>query len=623
MELMTKQYYPRDVFFNNGLVNLYMFCKEKKFDFHIELVENYLEIVENDELYSEIFVSFIKDYKIIRPTDNPRLYFDESTKDFRFESKYTIEGASSGNDIKNSYITKTPEDLGIDKDILQDKYLNFCLRQNLLPELKNPDKKSKIKPIELIKKELKIINKKLTDSDKKEIISYLFDNKNFLNVPDGDNIVTIYSEDSELIKNAMVRYFVKDNPMKVDSKIHQFETKIKTLFDMLKAQPNYHRINKWEALIYWFGGRIERYFIRSQEKKGKEYINYILLPNSSNLKSLYLLKKDLKIPNESITYKTQKGKLVDTYSNIDFYNRLSKDEIKKQRFYESKSIEELELKFMMFLFSNIYHIEKEYGDLKDDELALLFDEDTFDYSKMLFDAVQNISFVTYSYDKNFKYSLNEYTKAYQLMMFFLDLKEKELFGYLGELIYQVSISKKRKLIEQKEAYNQNIIKLSDAILNFKSIVKILYDVSYDILQTDEENKKSGLYKRLGYSLYDFLNLYSQTIKKGEDMSIHDESKKLGQQIGDFVAKTKDKDLLFKIRNIKNFKQMVAFLKDVEFAFLREHSEDKKENDYLDTKKVLELLTTQSENWDLIKDYMAIYAIEQFKYKTYKKQKGDK
>ena len=278
---------------------------------------------------------------------------------------------------------------------------------------------------------------------------------------------------------------------------------------------------------------------------------------------------------------------------------------------------------MMFLFSNIYHIEKEYGDLKDDELALLFDEDTFDYSKMLFDAVQNISFVTYSYDKNFKYSLNEYTKAYQLMMFFLDLKEKELFGYLGELIYQVSISKKRKLIEQKEAYNQNIIKLSDAILNFKSIVKILYDVSYDILQTDEENKKSGLYKRLGYSLYDFLNLYSQTIKKGEDMSIHDESKKLGQQIGDFVAKTKDKDLLFKIRNIKNFKQMVAFLKDVEFAFLREHSEDKKENDYLDTKKVLELLTTQSENWDLIKDYMAIYAIEQFKYKTYKKQKGDK
>jgi hypothetical protein len=445
----------------------------------------------------------------------------------------------------------------------------------------------------------------------------LFENKEFLNIPNGDNVVTIYSEDEELIKNAMDTYFVKDNPMKIDSKIHQFETKIKTLFDMLKPQPNYHKIDKWEALIYWFGGRVERYF--SRHKK----IEYILLPNSSNLKSLYLLKKDLKIPNESIKYRNKNEKLIDTYSNIDFYNQLSKDEIKKQRFYESKSIEELELKFMMFLFSNIYHIKKEYEDLKDDELVLLFDEDTFDYSKMLFKAVQDINFVTYSYDKNFKYSLNEYTRAYQLMMLFLELKEKELFSYLGELIYQVSISKKRKLIEQKEAYNHNIIKLSDAILNFRNIVKILYDVSYDILQTDDENKKNGLYKRLGYGLYDFLNLYSKTIKKGEDMSIHDESKKLGQQIGDFVAKTKDKDLLFKIRNIKNFKQMVAFLKDVEFAFLKEHNEDNKENDFLDTKKVLELLTTESENWDLIKDYMAIYAIEQFKYKTYKKQKGDK
>ncbi len=612
-ELVTKRFLPRDVFFNNGLVNLYRFCKEKKFDFHIELTENYLELVEDDNLYDDIFIAFIKDYKIIKTTDNPRLYFDEKINDFILESKYEIEGASSGNDIKNSYITKTADELGLTNEVLQDKYLNFCLRKNVLPELKNPDKKSTKKPLDLIKEELKITNKKLTDGDKKEIISYLFDNKEFLNVPNGDNVVTIYSEYNELIKNAIDTYFVKENPMKIDSKIHQFETKTKTLFSMLQAQPKYHKIDKWEALIYWFGGRGDRYFAKYQKRK----IEYIILPNSSNLKSLYLLKKDLKIPNESITYKTKNDKIIDTYSNIDFYNQLSKDEIKKQKFYESKSIEELELKFFMFLFSKIYHIEKEYKDIRDEELAFLFDEDTFNYSKMLFDAVQKISFVTYSYDKNFKYSLNEYTKTYKLMMFFLKLKEKELFSYLGELLYQVSISKKRNLVEQKEAYNQNIIKLSDAILNFRSIVKILYDVSYDILQTDEENKKTGLYKRLGYKLYEFLTLYSKTINNiGENMSIHEESKKLGQQIGDFVANTKDKDLLFKIRNIKNFKQMVAFLKDVEFAFLKEYKEDKKDNHYLDTKKVLELLNEESENWDLIKDYMAIYAIEQFKYKIY-------
>jgi len=475
---------------------------------------------------------------------------------------------------------------------------------------KKSKKKDKKKPLDILKKELNIKNKKLTEKDKEKIISFLFDNRKFLNIPDGDNKITILSTEEELIKNAIDKYFVKENLIKVDSKIHQFETKIKTLFSMLKSQPNYHKIDKWEALIYWFGSRVERYFYRYKK------IEFILLPNSSNLKSLYLFKKDLKIPNETIKYTNKNGKTIDTYSNIDFYNQLVKDEIKKQKFYESKSVKELELKFFMFIFSKIYHIEKEYNDLvEDEELVFLFDEDTFNYAKMLFEAMQDITFVTYSYDKNFKYSLEEYTKTYRLMMFFLQLKEKELFSYLGELIYQVAISKKRKMVEKKEAYNQNIIKFSDAILNFKEIVPILFDVSYDILQTEEDNKKNGLYKRLRFKLYDFLNLYNKTIQKGEDVAIHSEAKSLGRQIGDFVAAKKDKDLLFKMRNIKNFKQMIAFLKDVEFAFLKEYDEVKQKSLSLDTKKVLELLEANRDDWDLIKDYMAIYAIEQYKYKT--------
>lgn len=311
MEIIKKRHYPRDVFFNNGLVNFYLFYKEKKFNFNLQmkLTEKYLELTEDDEVYSKIFTAFIKNYKIIRPTDKKRLYFDKNRNDFILEPKYEIIGASSGNDIKNSYITKTVDELGLTNEKLQNKYLNFCLEQNILPELKSKIKELKEKPIDFIKKELGIKNKKLEDNEKKEIISYLFDNKKFLNIPNGDNVVTIYSEYTELIKNAVNTYFVKENPMKMDSKIHQFETKIKTLFDMLKSQPNYHKINKWEALIYWFGGRVERYF--SRHKK----IEYILLPNSSNLKSLYLFKKDLDIPNESIKYRNKNKKL----DNVKFF----------------------------------------------------------------------------------------------------------------------------------------------------------------------------------------------------------------------------------------------------------------------------------------------------------------
>lgn len=612
-ETISKKFIVKDVFFNNGIVNLYQFLKENDFDIEIEILENTLILnIKNEEnIFIKLFSSFLNNYKIIYATKNEDLYFDETINDFTFKERYNIVGASSGNDIKNSYIYKSAEELGYTKDSLQDKYLNFCLSSNLTPNIKNKNIENSIK------KELKISNKKLTKEDNEKIISYLFEKKELLNVPDGSNNIRIYSHITELTKNSINNYFLKENPPKIDSKIHPFETKNKTLFSMLKSQPNHYRLDKWNSLIYHFGNRINRYYFRSQEKKsGNNSVEYIVLPNSSNLKSLNLIKKDLKITNESL----RNNNKIEIGTNINFYEQLSKDEIKKSNFFIIKSIKDFELKLFMYIFSKIFHIEKNYKDL-DDELLSLFDEDTFSYSKMLYEALKDISFVSYSFDKNFKYSLSEYTQIYPLMVFFLKLKENNLFSYLGELIYQVSISKKKKMNEKKEEYNQNIKKLANAILDFQSIENILVDVSYDLLKTHDENKKNKIYKRLGYQLFQFINLYLIEIKKGEYMELHSESKKLGQQIGNIVSKYNDKDLLFKLRNIKNFKQMISFFKDVEFYFLQK---DENNKNYLDIKNILEILKSEKENWDLVRDYIAIYAIEQFKYRVYKESKeGDK
>ena len=119
-ETISKKFIVKDVFFNNGIVNLYQFLKENDFDIEIEILENTLILnIKNEEnIFIKLFSSFLNNYKIIYATKNEDLYFDETINDFTFKERYNIVGASSGNDIKNSYIYKSAEELGYTKDSL-------------------------------------------------------------------------------------------------------------------------------------------------------------------------------------------------------------------------------------------------------------------------------------------------------------------------------------------------------------------------------------------------------------------------------------------------------------------------------------------------------------------------
>ena len=52
------------------------------------------------------------------------------------------------------------------------------------------------------------------------------------------------------------------------------------------------------------------------------------------------------------------------------------------------------------------------------------------------------------------------------------------------------------------------------------------------------------------------------------MNLHEISKIIGEGIGFFCAMIDDKDILFKLRNVKNKKQLVGFFKDFKFLQLK-------------------------------------------------------
>lgn len=552
--MIIKEFKTKDVFFNNGIVNLYQFLKERDFGFGYELNQNELilkiDSQKENEIYTQILNTFLKDNKIVYQTDNNRWYFDETKMDFILDKKFDTKGGQK-NDLRNGvYLYKKISDLGLSREEAEKLYLDFCERTNFKPEKESNGK---------------------------------------LKVPNRMNEVIVAITLDEAIER-FSKYFVSNDILSIDSKIHSFEDGQNYFHDMLN-QPKTYKLDKWNALIYWFGGRTRRFY----------NFFYFIYPNSSNLDALNKFKEFLQIGDDKIEYRNEKGTVSNTSSNINFFKVLSKDEITDKQFYISKSAEEFELKFFMYLFSIMYHIEERYEKTN---------ERRRERQKELFDTLQYLSFTIYTDDGTFKTSLNEYTKAYQLIQFFQILKENNLFKYFADLLYNISIAKKKKKAEAKEIYNQYTQLVCLKILNFQETRNILYLTSFEILKTMEEKKQDGYHNRLGDNLFLFEQSYLNHILGGKDMSIHEDSKKVGDGVGHFCAELGDKDLLFKLRSVKNYKQLVSYFKDLKFSSLKNTEKARFTNEFNDSLE--NILVNVEQNWEIARDYIAIYAIDKFK-----------
>ena len=557
-EIVVKKFSSKDVFFNNGIVNLYQFLKERDFEFEYELNQNELvfkiDSQKQDEIYTQILNTFLKDNKIVYQTDNDRWYFDETKMDFILDKKFDTKGGQK-NDLRNGvYLYKKISELGLSREEVERLYLDFCERTNFKHEKESNGK-------------LKVPNKK-------------------------NEVIVAITLDEGIERFS--KYFVSNDILSIDSKIHSFEDGQGYFHDMLN-QPKSYKLDKWNALIYWFGGRTKRFY----------NFSYFIYPNSSNLDALNKFKEFLQIGDDKIEYRDENGKVSNTSSNIDFFKVLSKDEIINKHFYISKSAEEFELKFFMYLFSMMYHIEEEHKAFGDNDLAFLFDEDVKEYSQILFELLQYLSFVIYTDDGTFKTSLNEYTRAYQLIQFFQILKENNLFKYLENVLIAFSLSQGSKEI------NLNIQHWCQKILNFLNLREEYYLTSFNILKNDS--------KGFGKLLFELEQSYLNHILGGKDMGIHENSKIVGDGIGHFCAELGDKDLLFKLRSVKNYKQLVSYFKDLKFTSLKNTEKARFTNEFNESLEMI--LETVEQNWEIARDYIAIYAIDKFKSVSFAKNQN--
>jgi len=549
---LTKKYQPKDMIFNNGIVNLYRFLEEKSFDIELELSHSSLLLKldkeREDEIYFQILEGFFKDYEIVHQTKNDRYYFDEKKEDFILDKKFDTIGGQK-NDLRNGvYLYKNISELGLEREYVEGLYLRFCEKYNQKVEEETNGK-------------LKVPNRK-------------------------NEVIVAITLDTAIER--FTQYFVNSDTLKRDSKIHTFEDG-QGSFQSMTKQPKNYTIDKWDALIYWFGGRVQRFYNYS----------YFIYPNSSNLKALDKFKAFLKINDERISFKDDNDKTIVTTSNIHFYEQLSKDEIVNKYFYISNSEAEFEVKFFMYLFSIIFHIEEQYEKANKKRLAR---------KKEIYDALQEITFVIYTDDGTFKTSFNEYTKAYQLIKFFEEVKKEKLFDYLGNILVTFSMSQGGKEV------NLNLKRWCQKLLHFSSLRKEYYLTSFNILKNDS--------KSFGKKLFEFEKLYLKNILGGRNMNIHEQSKKLGNGIGHYCAEIGDKDLLFKLRNVKNYKQLLSYFKDFKFSILKNDMKARFSKDF--NESLSEVLEDIELNWEIIRDYIAIYAIDKYRAVAYaKSNKGDK
>lgn len=562
--MMLKEFSTRDVFYNNGIINLAGYLDKKKFKgieyqlFEGKLVIKYPERLEND-IFNEIFKGFISNSHIVHQTKNKRIYWDNNLKDFQQDFRYDVEGKSSGNDVKYLYDYISPDQLNMSSEQMYDIFKKFADREKLTE-----------KQIDEVKK------------------VYIESNENYKS--ESKCKIPVHMTQDEAINN-YIKYCIKDEKIIFDSKIHQFEDGGYCFRDFLSNRDNY--IDRWDALIYWFGVRIQRLYNS----------NYYIYINSYDLKALRDFKDELNINDDKRTIQDKdSGGIKPIPTNLNIYEQLVQDEITNSNFYISNSEEEFELKFLMYLFSHFYNLEDEYNN----------NTQKGKYIERLYSVLNKITFVSYTEDGNMKSSLKEYSKAYKVMQFFYLIRAAErdgssLFKYFSDLLTSIAMSKPESV-----KVNLNIKNFCSNILNFRGLRENYYEAAFDILRNDKNS--------FGKHLYDFESIYLKFMNRGEkEMSLHDMSKIIGDEIGRFCGEIDDKDLLFKLRNIKNYNHMISYFKDLKFAALKKSNDARFTKNFDETlDKLFEVMEDDKSSYELIRDYIAIYAIDKYKATTYRK-----
>jgi hypothetical protein len=437
-----------------------------------------------------------------------------------------------------------------------------------------------------IAEELNISKEDVEDAEKEYLQKYpdfkgdLHPSKAYSIAKNGKITLTIYSNLDEL-RESFTNYMIKDKILKYDSKIHLFEDGQTGFTDMVNEKKS---IDRWEALIYIFGSRGRKFFNS----------NIYIYPNSSDLTLLNRFKGDLHISSTVAKVDDKR-----TVSNIDFYTQLLKDEVENKHFYISNWEEEFEFKTMIYLFSYFYEVEttKRVGGRSQKSVK-----------ERIKEHIQNISFSIFKEDGDFKSSLIHYSNGYKLFELFYQLKERELFKEFIYLFVNISLSK----TNQKDP-NLNAKRFVASVLRFRNFRKEIYETGYKTLKSNSSFGNS--------KMAEIIDTYLNFIGEEKEMTIHEQGKTIGKPIGYFAYQLgkAGKDLIFNLRNLKRHSQFVEYFRDLHFRILKESDKARFKKEFNET---LEEVISDEKNWKTLRDYISIYAIQNFKNTKHHSEKGE-
>lgn len=212
-------------------------------------------------------------------------------------------------------------------------------------------------------------------------------------------------------------------------------------------------------------------------------------------------------------------------------------------------------------------------------------------------------------DGTFYRDVGEYTSVHQMFYFLNQFNDFNAFKIL--------ISKFQKVTEKNGQKKYNTIwrnKLCSNILSFQSIAKIFEQFLGEVELVKDPKKER--YTNFFY-LKETLLVYNQTflnMTKETVAMCFDYGKKIGNYCADNQKKkrgSKDKGLLFAIRNAKNRKSLLNVLSESQF----------KTNIYFD-KDFFEKLFLNESDWEEHKSLLSIFAMNQFIYITSKNEKSN-
>lgn len=179
-----------------------------------------------------------------------------------------------------------------------------------------------------------------------------------------------------------------------------------------------------------------------------------------------------------------------------------------------------------------------------------------------------------------------------------------------------------KNINKSEGKNLPRKELSRRILLGLPLDPVIMDLSFYNLSLD---KPSVLNPSL---LYQFLTEYLEVSGMTELKELHRICRFVGDRIGYFAAQYGNKDILYPLREIGNLEGLTEFFKNLEYEIMKENAGALWNSKANETgKKYSELINDLLEEADnnrkilLIRNYLAIYAIQKYLSAIYAKNKG--